>query len=270
MSLGTGGWIGGLLFTCTCVGLAAGAVFLPHDPLALDLDSLLAPPSGEHLLGTDQYGRDLASRMVAAGWLSLLVSAATVIVAVAFGVVLGGAAGYFGGWLDRILMLALDALMAFPALLLVLAFLSALGPQVGSTIVALGIAFSPTVARVVRSRVLALRDREFVQASRILGRGDVAVLWLRVLPNTLGPLIVTATTLFATALLLESALSFLGLGVPPPAATWGGLLSDSRDYLDRAPWLSIFPGLAITIVLLAINLLGDALRDLLDPRVDTR
>jgi len=264
--LAAGGWIGVGLIGVAVFSVLAGFIYLPHDPLSLDLDHRLQSPSAGFWLGTDQYGRDLFSRLLAAGQLSIGVSAATVAVAVLLGTLIGAIAGYLGGWTDRTLVMVLDAVMAFPRLLLVLAFLSVMGPSVGAVVVALGIAFTPTVARVVRSTVLSLRRREFVEASRVLGNGGVYTLVCHVLPNCLSPLIVTATTLFATALLLESALSFLGLGVPPPRATWGGLLADSRPFIAQAPWLSIFPGLAISVVLLGGNLLGDALRDALDPK----
>lgn len=259
------GLIGGATLAFFVALALVGVFYTPFDPLAIDLGQRLQPPSAEHWLGTDRYGRDLFSRIAAASRISLGVSAAVVVIATLGGVLLGAAAGYLGGLADRLIMVLLEAIMAFPGLLLVLVFLSVIGPSTWGVIVALGLAFLPTCARVVRSTVLSLRRKEFVEASRVLGNGDGWTVWRHVLPNTVSPVTVIATSLFASALLLESALSFLGLGVPPPAATWGGLLADSRQLLAQAPWLGIFPGLAISLALLGINLLGDALRDLLDP-----
>jgi len=190
-----------------------------------------------------------------------------VAVALALGTFIGTLAGYAGGYVDRAIVVVLDAVMAFPPLLLVLVLISVLGPSAGGVVVALGIAFTPTVARVVRGTLFSLKEKEFVEASVVLGRGHSWIVWRHLLPNCVSPLTVLATSMLATALLLESALSFLGLGVPPPAATWGGLLADGRMFLSQAPWMSIFPGLVISLALLGVNLLGDAVRDLLDPRL---
>lgn len=244
----------------------AGFAIGPEAAEAMDFGSRLAAPSSEHWLGTDQYGRDIMSRLLAASPISVGVSLATVVIALLLGTLIGTLAGVAGGLTDRGIIVCLDAVMAFPALLLVLVVISVLGTSAVSVVLALGLAFTPVAARVVRATVLSLKQKEFVEASLILGRGRAWIVFRHLLPNCVSPLSVLATSMLATALLLESALSFLGLGVPPPAATWGGLLADSRLYLTQAPWMSLFPGLVISMALLGVNLLGDALRDRLDPR----
>lgn len=245
----------------------AGLAVNPTDTEAMDFDARLEAPSMQHWFGTDQFGRDILIRMLAASPISIGVSVATVMLAVVLGTVIGMIAGYAGGVVDRIIIVVLDAVMAFPALLLVLVLISVLGPSAAGVVIALGIAFTPMAARVVRATVLTLKQREFVEAAVVLGRGRTWIVFRHLLPNCVSPMTILATSMLATALLLESALSFLGLGVPPPAATWGGLLADGRTFLSQAPWMSIFPGLIISIALLGVNLLGDALRDVLDPRL---
>jgi peptide/nickel transport system permease protein len=195
-------------------------------------------------------------------WTSLSLAFLIVCVAIVAGSTIGLVSGFFRGWIDRVVMMLNDALLAFPGILLALGLVSVIGPQRYGIVVALGIAFTPTTVRVVRSAVLSLRQREYVEASRAF-----YTLFRHVLPNALAPIAVLATSMFGWAILLESALSFLGLGVPPPAATWGNMLSAARPYLASAPWLSIIPGACIAMTLLAVNLLGDALRDRLDPRM---
>jgi peptide/nickel transport system permease protein len=259
--------IGGLLVGLLLLVAAGGLVFTPYDPLATDLAAKLEPPSMLHWFGTDQYGRDVFSRILIAASVSAIVSLASVGLALAVGAILGLVSGYVGGWVDRVVMMFLEAIMAFPGILLALAIMAAVGPNKWGIIVALGVAFTPSVARVVRGTVFSLREKEFVEASRAMGNSEAWTIFRHVLPNCVAPLIIMATTLFGVALLAESALSFLGLGVPPPSPTWGGMLSDSRQFMRHALWLALFPGLAISISLLGINLLGDALRDRLDPRM---
>lgn len=243
-------------------------LYAPYDPLALDFDARLAPPSAAHWLGTDEFGRDVFSRIMSAAATSAGVSTLTVIVALSCGALLGGVPAYFGGWLDRIATVCIDALMSLPALLLALGIMAAVGPVRWGVVVALGIAYTPTVARVVRGQVLSLRTREFVEASRVLGNSTLYTLARHVAPNCVSPLTVITTAIFGNALLAETALSFLGLGVPPPSPTWGGMMADGREYLAHAPWICLFPGLAVSLALLGINLAGDALRDKLDPRLN--
>lgn len=259
--------VGGVLVGAVVTLALVAQVYTPHDPLALDFAARLAPPSADHWLGTDQFGRDVMSRLMAAASVSATVSTATVALALTLGVLIGSVSGYYGGWLDRLIMTATDAFMALPGLLLALGLMTVLGQTMWGVILALGLAYSPSVVRVVRSAVLSLREREYVEASRAMGNSDAFTLLRHVIPNCISPLTVLATAFFALALLAESALSFLGLGVPPPYPSWGGMLSDARSFFALAPWLAVFPGLAISAALLGVNLLGDALRDRFDPRM---
>jgi len=259
--------LGGLIIGTLVVVALAGLAWTPYDPMRLDFTARLAPPGGTHWLGTDELGRDVLSRLMAgaatSGWISLL----SVGGAVAAGTVLGVVTGYLRGALDRVVMAFTDALLAFPGILLALGLMAVFGANRAGIIAALAVAYTPSVTRVVRGSVLSLREREFIDASRVLGNSELYTMARHVLPNCVAPLTVLATSMFGWALLSESALSFLGLGVPPPAPTWGNMLAASRPYFDQAVWLGIFPGLCISVTLLGINLLGDALRDRLDPRM---
>lgn len=262
--------IGGCIMAVVLGAAATSTVWTPRNPLGVSLRSRLLPPSGLHLLGTDEVGRDVLSRLMAGAGTSCLVAALTVAAAVLLGSLVGLVAGFVRGWVDRLLMLVNDALLAFPGILLALGLLAVLGASKWGIVAALGLAFTPTVARVVRGSVLSIREREFVEASRSIGNSEATTMWRHVLPGTASPLIVLATSMFGWAILAESALSFLGLGVPPPAPTWGNMLAAARPYLESAAWLSIFPGACIALTLLGVNLLGDALRDRLDPRGTAR
>ena len=253
----------GLIIILAVIGWLA----TPYDPLMLSYEDRLAPPSASHWLGTDQFGRDMFSRLVAAAGTSLVVSLLTVTLALVGGTLIGSVSGYLGGWVDRIAMTVNDALMAFPGILLALGIMAVIGPRRYGVVVALGLAYMPNVVRIVRGVVLSVREKEYVEASRALGNSEWYTVLAHVVPGCISALTVIGTAIFGGALLSESALSFLGLGVPPPAPTWGGLLADSTLYMDRAPWLSIFPGLAISVTLLGMNLFGDALRDRFDPRM---
>jgi peptide/nickel transport system permease protein len=253
--------VGALLLT-----IGIGLCWMPYDPLAIDLAHPLGPPASSHWFGTDEFGRDVLSRSMLGARISVSIALATVSVAIALGTTLGLLAGYLRGWTDRLLMMVTDAVLAFPGILLALAVIAVLGSSNGSIIVALATAYTPSVVRVVRGTVLSIREREFIEASRSAGDSALATIVRHILPNVLPPVVVLATSLFGWAMLSESALSFLGVGVPPPAPTWGNMLSASRSYMDVASWLSIVPGLCIAGTLLGINLLGDGLRDWLDPR----
>lgn len=259
--------IGGTIIGMVAIAALIGAVWTPYDPLAIDFMARLAPPSGAHWLGTDEFGRDVLSRLMAGASTSAWISLLTVILAVGAGTALGVFTGFVRGWVDRVLMAFNDALLAFPGILLALGLLAVFGANKYGIIFALGIAYTPSVARVVRGTVLSLREREFVEASRVMGNSEGYTMWRHILPNCITPLTVLATSLFGWVLLAESALSFLGLGVPPPAPTWGNMLAASRAFIAQAAWLGIFPGLCISLTLLGINLLGDAVRDKLDPRM---
>ena len=263
----TNALIGSGILALVIAAAALGALYTPYDPLALSFAHRLAPPSAEHLMGTDHFGRDVFSRLLVGARVSLVVSLLTVVLAVLAGVLIGAVSGFFGGVVDRAVMTVMDAFMAFPGLMLALGIMAVFGPSTYGVVFALGLAYTPSVVRVMRGCVLSVREREFVEASRAMGNGSVYTLLRHVMPNCLGPLTVLSTALFAFALLAESALSFLGLGVPPPHASWGGMLAESRQHITSAFWLGLFPGIAISITLLGINLFGDALRDRLDPRM---
>lgn len=258
-----GGAIIGTLFIVSVVSL----VWTPHEPLSLNFADKLKPPGGTHWLGTDEFGRDVLSRLMAGAATSVGISLLSVGCAVVLGSLAGMLAGYLRGHADRVLMAVNDALLAFPGILLALALLAVFGANRYGIIAALAVAYTPSVTRIVRGTVLSLREREYVDASRVMGNSELWTMVRHVLPNCVAPLIVLTTSMFGWALLSESALSFLGLGVPPPAPTWGNMLAASRPYFENATWLSIFPGLCISATLLGINLLGDALRDRLDPRM---
>jgi peptide/nickel transport system permease protein len=258
--------LGGVLISAVAAIAITAAFWTPYAPRAVNLRRRLNPPSDLHWLGTDEFGRDVLSRLMAGAETSLTVAAVTVLVAMLLGVLIGLLAGFFRGWTDRALMALNDALLAFPGILLALGLLAVIGPSKWGIVLALGLAYAPAVARVVRGSVLSLREREFVEASRALGNSEAYTLWRHVLPNCVSPLTVLATSMFGWVILSESALSFLGLGVPPPAPSWGNMLATARPYLESATWLSIAPGVMIALCLLGTNLLGDALRDLLDPR----
>ncbi len=258
--------IGGALLAIVAAIAVTALVWTPYDPTRTNLRRRLRPPGADYLLGTDEFGRDVASRLMAGAVTSLTVAVATVLVALALGLAMGLAGGFLRGWTDRILGAVNDTLLAFPGILLALGLLAVLGPSRWSIVLALGLAFAPVVARVVRGAVLSIREREFVEASRALGNSEAYTLLRHVLPHTVAPVTVLATSLFGLVILSESALSFLGLGIPPPAATWGNMLAAGRPFMGDAPVLSIAPGVMIAACLLGANLLGDALRDLLDPR----
>lgn len=261
--------IGGTLLGFVLAVAATALVSTPHDPVRTNLRRRLRPPSAEYWLGTDEFGRDVLSRLMTGAVTSVTVAAATVVVALLLGLAIGLACGYLRGWVDRVLGALNDTLLAFPGILLALGLLAVMGPSRWGIVLALGLAYAPTVARVVRGTVLSIREREFVEASRALGNSEAYTLFRHVVPHTVAPVTVLATSLFGWVILSESALSFLGLGVPPPAATWGNMLASARPFMLEAPILSIAPGAMIAACLLGANLLGDALRDILDPRDGT-
>ena len=259
--------IGGALIGTIAVVASIGALWTPYDPLRLSFRYKLAPPSSMYWLGTDEFGRDVLSRLMAGAATSVWISILTVTLAVILGTAIGLFSGYMRGWVDRVVMAFNDALLAFPGILLALGLLAVVGANKYGIILALGIAYTPSVARIVRGTVLSLREKEFIAASRVMGNSEAFTMARHILPNCIAPLTVLATSMFGYVLLAESSLSFLGLGVPPPAPTWGNMLAGSRPYIGQAMWLGIFPGLCISLTLLGINLLGDAVRDKLDPRM---
>lgn len=239
----------------------------PYDPLGQHRQYTQQPPSGQFWMGTDSLGRDVLSRVVAGARTSLLVAVATVAMGGAIGVVLGALSGYFGGrWVDTVLQRAMDALMAIPALVLLLFVAALLGPSVRNTIVALSFIVVPWVNRVARGEMLRIREEPYIEAARASGCGLIRILVRHGLPNLFAPLVVMLTLLLAVVMIAEASLSFLGIGTPPPTPSWGRMLSDASGQLVAAPWLVLFPGAALTLAVLSFNLLGDALRDFLDPR----
>lgn len=268
MKLRANAWIGGALVGAVALTAFVSAFWTPSNPLGLNLRHRLQAPSAQFLLGTDEFGRDVLSRIMAGAGTSMLVAGLTVLLALALGVVVGLVAGYVRGWTDRVLMVANDALLAFPGILLALGVMVVIGANQWGIVLALGLAYAPTAVRVVRGTVLSLREKEYIEASRVIGNSDARTIFVHILPNCVAPLVVLATSMFGWVILAESALSFLGLGVPPPAPTWGNMLSSGRPYIESASWLGIAPGACIAMTLLGINLLGDALRDWLDPRME--
>jgi peptide/nickel transport system permease protein len=239
-----------------------------YDPVSTNSALSLARPSAEHIFGCDFMGRDIYSRIIYGARISLAVGLGSAALGCAVGVALGLTSGYLGGWVDLIIQRLVDIMQALPVLILALVMAAALGPALDNTIVAISIPLIPYSARVIRSNTLALREMPYVEAARAVGMSEFRIAARHVLPNTLAPLIVLATAQLGSAILVESSLSFLGLGIPEPHPSWGRMLSESAaEYVRTAPWLVIFPGVAISLVVFGTNLLGDALRDILDPRL---
>jgi len=258
----------GILAVLTILALGA-PWWSPRDPIRTAARDALKPPGASHLFGTDQFGRDVASRVIYGARISLTVGLVAVSIAVLLGAPLGLVSGFYGGRLDAVVMRVVDVLLAFPGILLALAIVSVLTPGLANVMIAVGLAAVPTYARLMRAAALSAREFLYVEAARALGGRDLFILARYILPNVVAPLIVTATLGLGTAILSAAALSFLGLGSQPPAPEWGRMLSEGRDYLREAWWISTFPGLAIMLTVLAMNLLGDGLRDVLDPRLKT-
>jgi len=246
--------------------LAVLAPFIAGDPGRMDVAVRLSRPSPTHWFGTDDVGRDVLSRVVYGARLSLLVGIWVVVLSFVLGIGSGVVAGHFRA-LDNVVMRVMDGLMAFPAIILAIALMASLGPSTTNVIVAIGIVYAPRVARVVRGSVLVIRETSYVEAARALGASDIWLIGRHILPNCLSPIIVQGSFVFAAAVLTEAALSFLGVGVPPYVPSWGNILSEGRLYLQQAPWLVLYPGAAIMLTILALNLFGDGLRDLLDPKI---
>ncbi|SFT55098.1 ABC transporter permease [Mesorhizobium sp. YR577] len=257
---------GGIVLTLVVLAVL-GPQIAPYDPLALDLLSRMKGLSASHWLGTDEFGRDILSRLIYGARTSVWISFATVAFAMVFGLFFGVLAGFLRGWTDRIIMTFNDALLAFPGLLLALGIMAIAGASRDAIVVALGLAYTPAVVRVARASVMSIREREYIEASRVMGNSELITMLRHVLPNCIAPMTVLATTMFGWVILSESALSFLGLGVPPPAPTWGNMLATGRPFITQAPHLIILPGLCISVTLLGINMLGDAIRDWFDPKM---
>lgn len=242
-------------------------------PLVLDLQPnrsqmrlRLRPPGLPHLFGTDSFGRDLLARVIVGAQISLVVGFVTVLITGVLGTAIGLLAGYVRR-IDNVIMRVMDALMAFPAVLLAIGIAAALGPSLGNVMIALGVTYTPRTARIVRASVLVVRELDYVEAARAAGAGHLRMVFRHILPNCLSPLLVQLTFIFAYAILAEAALSFLGIGPPPPTPTWGAIIADGRSLIREAPWICLFPGLAISATVLGLNLIGDGLRDAFDPRM---
>jgi peptide/nickel transport system permease protein len=269
--LGSPGALIGVVVVLLIVLVALAAPFVaPQDPLQQQLSAAAQAPSAAHWFGTDKLGRDLFSRVIYGARTSVVVGFVAVGLAMSAGTLIGVFAGYLGGELDTILMGAMDVMLAFPSIILAIAITTILGPSITNVMIAVGIVYIPQYARIARSSVLALRDTEYIEAARALGAFLPRILVRHVLPNIAAPLLVQATLGIATAELEVAGLSYLGLGARPPAPEWGAMLNDARDYWLSAPWALIFPGIAITTLVLGFNLLGDGLRDALDPKLKPR
>ncbi|MDR0807578.1 MAG: ABC transporter permease [Gemmobacter sp.] len=242
-------------------------MFIPEQASTqMNMRARLLPPSSDYLLGTDHLGRDLFYRVILGARLSMMIAVTAVLMSILIGLPIGVISGYFGGHVDNVLMRLVDTFLSFPVLLLALTISAVLGPSLQNTIIAIGIAFTPFLARIIRGEVLRVAEMPYVEAARASGTTDLFMILRHVLPNILPPVIVQSTISLAFAILAEAGLSFLGLGTQPPQASWGLMIQTSRDYLDVAPWTALVPGAAIGITVLALNILGDALRDALDPR----
>jgi len=256
-----------ILVTVLILTAIFGPLLAPYDPNAIDMSNRFGPPSLEHPFGTDDFGRDILSRVMVGARVSLMVGIIAVGLSATVGSFLGLLAGYTGRITDEIIMRAMDILFAFPAILLAIAIMAALGRGVGNAMIAIGIVYIPIFARIARGSVLSIREEEFVDAARATGSSDSRILFRHIFPNVLSPLIVEITLSLSFAILAEAALSFFGLGTQPPNPSWGRMLSEGRAYFQQSVWLAIFPGLAIMLTVLGFNLLGDGLRDALDPRL---
>lgn len=262
----------GILIIVLFLLVAAFAPWLaPHDPYLMDSDVLLAPPGPGHWMGTDDFGRDVMSRIIWGSRISLTVGLIAVGLGTTSGALIGMVSAYFGGKVDYAVQRIMDMLMAFPMLVLALAMVAALGSSIRNVILALAVVIAPNAARVIRSTVLSVKEKPFIEAAKNLGYSHARILFVHILPNCLAPYIILATAGLGGAILSEASLSFLGLGAVPPEPSWGAMLSGkTQRYMTEAPWLAIFPGLAITFVVFGFNFLGDALRDILDPRMRLR
>ena len=265
--LSPGALAGLLVFLVLCVPLIVPTWLAPYDPTAVSPNEIFQPPSFHHWLGTDQFGRDMLSRLISGTHVSMSLGVVSVSLSVLISLPLGIASGYYRGALDSVLMRLMDVVMAFPGILLALIIISILGPGLANAMIAVGIGEAPAYTRVVRSAALGVRAQSYIEAARAIGAHDSRILWRYVLPNVVQPLIVISSVGFAVAIVIGSSLGFLGLGAQPPTAEWGTMVSEGRTYLRSQWWISAFPGATIGVSVLALNILGDALRDVLDPRL---
>ena len=259
--------VGGVVVVCLALLAGLAGFIAPWDPNRPDVKQILDPPSKRHLFGTDQLGRDVLSRMLFGARVSLAVGFVSVGIAATIGILLGAAAGYHGGLVDAVIMRLVDLVLVFPRFFLLLAVLAFLKPSIWTIMAVIGLTGWMGVARLVRAEFLALKEREFVLWSQAVGAGAFRIIWRHILPNAMAPVLVAMTLGIPAAILTESGLSFLGLGVQPPHATWGNMLTEGKDTIELAWWLSVYPGLAILVTVLSYNLFGEGIRDALDPRL---
>ena len=259
--------IGSVVLFIIAFGAIAAPVIAPHDPFSIDLKAYRKPPSADHPLGTDSSGRDVFARLLYAGRVSLSVGLVAVSIYTAIGLALGSLAGFYGGWLDSLIMRLADIVLAFPAIVIIITIVAVVGPSIFNVMLVIGLLGWPPIARIIRGDFLSLRERDFVIAARSAGARDSRIIFRHVLPNALAPVIVAATFGVAYAILLEAGLSFLGLGVQPPTPSWGNMLTDAQSIivLQSMPWMWIPPGIMVAVAILSINFIGDGLRDALDP-----
>ena len=256
----------GMILFLTVVALFA-PLLATHSPYKVNIKDRLQPPSTRHFFGTDTFGRDQYSRVVHGTAIALKVGFSSISFAMVTGVIIGLVTGYFRGFIDNVVMRVMDAILSFPTILLAIGIMAILGSGFMNLMIALGLVYVPRFARVVRASVLSIREKEYVEAARVSGCSHFTIMFFHILPNCWAPVIILGTISFGYAILWEAALSFLGLGAPPPSPSWGSLLSEGKEFMTKAPWLTYFPGIAIAIAVLGLNLLGDGLRDVLDPRL---
>lgn len=259
-------FVGGLILLFFFIMMVVSFFYTPYDVNSMDIANKLKPPSSSHLLGTDEFGRDIFSRIMQGTQTAFFVGVVSVSIGMVVGTIIGGVAGYFGGWIDEIIMRIIDALMAFPGIILALMLVAVFGTGIVNTSIALGLMAIPGIARIARSGFLQSKELEYVQAAKLMGLSQMKIMFKHILPNVASPLIVAASIAFAVAMLAEAGLSYLGLGVQPPDPSWGRMLKDSQSYLVSAPWYTYAPGAVITLMVLGLYMVSNAIRDMHDPR----
>lgn len=264
------GIVGGLMVLFLLAVSIFGGFLMPYDPLEMHTQDILRAPCLQYWLGTDPFGRDQLSRLIYGTKVSMAISLGSICMALVLGLLVGLVSGYYGGWIDNLIMRLLDIIFAFPMILLALILVAVLGPNLENLLLAIGFIYHARFARIVRGSVLSIKEKEFVEAIRSVGARDFTIIFRFILPNILSPIIVQATFNLSLAIMIEASMSFLGLGTQPPTPSWGLMLNESRSFMEMAPWLAIYPGLAIVFAVLAFNIAGDALRDALDPRLSFR
>jgi peptide/nickel transport system permease protein len=260
-------WVGLVLFAAVIFIALAAPLLTSHDPIAQDVARQLQPPSAQHIFGTDEYGRDIWARLIYGARISLLIGIASTVIAMVIGSAIGLIAGWYGGRIDAVVMQIMDALLAFPALILGLIVVAMLGPSTFNIILAIALTSIPPFARIARAPTLALKEREFVEACRTLGYSDARILVVHILPNMLAEILVMGSLWLANAIRTEASLAFIGLGIKPPAPTWGGMIRSGFENILDSAWLAVVPSVATLLVIFALNLLGDGLRDAVDPKL---